>query len=117
MLTATPGSTPPLLSTALPVMVPVVACPNAGGAAPPIIRAAAATQPRNLQVMVTSEKEKGETRAIYSNFATTIHSAGMKLKKLYSSREVAQLTGLTARQLQWWDKGKLFPSTIPSHMT
>ena len=41
----------------------------------------------------------------------------MKLKKLYSSREVAQLTGLTARQLQWWDKGKLFQSTIPSHKT
>jgi DNA-binding transcriptional MerR regulator len=41
----------------------------------------------------------------------------MKLKKLYSSREVAQLTGLSARQLQWWDKGKLFPSAIPSHKT
>jgi len=41
----------------------------------------------------------------------------MKLKKLYSSREVAQLTGLSARQLQWWDKAKLFPSTIPSHKT
>jgi DNA-binding transcriptional MerR regulator len=41
----------------------------------------------------------------------------MKLKKLYSSREVAQLTGLSARQLQWWDKRKLFPSAIPSHKT
>ena len=41
----------------------------------------------------------------------------MKLKKLYSSREVAQLTGLSARQLQWWDKRKLFPSAIPSHRT
>ena len=41
----------------------------------------------------------------------------MKLKKLYSSREVAQLTGLSARQLQWWDKRKLFPSEIPSHKT
>ena len=41
----------------------------------------------------------------------------MRLKKLYSSREVAQLTGLTARQLQWWDSRKLFPSTIPSHKT
>ena len=41
----------------------------------------------------------------------------MKLKKLYSSREVAQLTGLTARQLQWWDKRKLFPSAIPSQKT
>jgi len=41
----------------------------------------------------------------------------MKLKKLYSSREVAQLTGLSARQLQWWDQRKLFPSAIPSHKT
>ena len=41
----------------------------------------------------------------------------MKLKKLYSSREVAQLTGLSARQLQWWDKAKLFPPTVPSHKT
>jgi DNA-binding transcriptional MerR regulator len=41
----------------------------------------------------------------------------MKLKKLYSSREVAQLTGLTARQLQWWDKRKLFAPAIPSHKT
>jgi DNA-binding transcriptional MerR regulator len=41
----------------------------------------------------------------------------MKLKKLYSSREVAQLTGLTARQLQWWAQRKLFPATVPSHKT
>jgi DNA-binding transcriptional MerR regulator len=41
----------------------------------------------------------------------------MKLKKLYSSREVAQLTGLTARQLQWWAKRNLFPPAVPSHKT
>jgi len=41
----------------------------------------------------------------------------MKLKKLYSSREVAQLTGLTARQLQWWAKRDLFPPTVASHKT
>ncbi len=41
----------------------------------------------------------------------------MKLKKLYSSREVAQLTGLSARQLQWWDKRKLFPSAVAAHRT
>jgi DNA-binding transcriptional MerR regulator len=41
----------------------------------------------------------------------------MKLKKLYSSREVAQLTGLTARQLQWWAKRDLFPPAVPSHKT
>src|SRR5919106_2359807 len=41
----------------------------------------------------------------------------MKLKKLYSSREVAQLTGLTARQLQWWAQRNLFLPTVPSHKT
>ena len=41
----------------------------------------------------------------------------MKLKKRYSSREVAQLTGLTARQLQWWAQRNLFPPTVPSHKT
>lgn len=38
----------------------------------------------------------------------------MRLKKYYSSREVALLTGLTARQLQWWDARRLFmPAVAP----
>ena len=41
----------------------------------------------------------------------------MKLKKTYSSREVASLTGLTARQLQVWDEGGLLAAAIPSHRT
>lgn len=41
----------------------------------------------------------------------------MKLKKHYSSREVASLTGLSARQLQWWDAHRVFASAIPSHRT
>jgi DNA-binding transcriptional MerR regulator len=41
----------------------------------------------------------------------------MKLKKLYSSREVAQLTGLTARQLQWWAQRNLFLPSVPSQKT
>ena len=41
----------------------------------------------------------------------------MRLKKTYSSREVAGLTGLTARQLQLWDAGGLLSPTIPSHRT
>lgn len=41
----------------------------------------------------------------------------MKLKKYYSSREVAALTGLTARQLQSWDARRLFAPAIPSHRT
>src|SRR3954467_9376042 len=56
----------------------------------------------------------------------------MRLKKTYSSRggggltgptraaaprEVAALTGLTARQLQLWDAGGLLSPTIPSRRT
>jgi DNA-binding transcriptional MerR regulator len=41
----------------------------------------------------------------------------MRLKKTYSSREVAALTGLTARQLQVWDAGGLLSPAIPPHRT
>ena len=46
-----------------------------------------------------------------------IHVRLVKLKKFYTSREVAGLTGLTARQLQWWDARRLFASAIASHRT
>jgi DNA-binding transcriptional MerR regulator len=35
----------------------------------------------------------------------------MELKRSYSAREVAALTGLTARQLQWWDRTRLLSPT------
>ncbi len=41
----------------------------------------------------------------------------MQLKRTYSSREVAALSGLTARQLQNWDARGLLTSTVPSHPT
>lgn len=41
----------------------------------------------------------------------------MRLKKFYSSREVAVMTGLTARQLQSWDARRLFTPAIRSHRT
>jgi len=41
----------------------------------------------------------------------------MRLKPTYSSREVAALTGLTARQLQLWDSGGLLSPSIPSRRT
>lgn len=41
----------------------------------------------------------------------------MRLKKYYSSREVAGLTGLTARQLQWWDARRLFKPAVAPHRT
>src|SRR5262252_1194944 len=41
----------------------------------------------------------------------------MRLKETYSSREVAALTGLTARQLQVWGAGGLLSPAVPSHRT
>jgi DNA-binding transcriptional MerR regulator len=41
----------------------------------------------------------------------------VRLKKFYTSREVAGLTGLTARQLQWWDARRLFAAAIAPHRT
>lgn len=41
----------------------------------------------------------------------------MLLKNTYSAREVAALTGLSARQLQWWDARRLFASAVASKRT
>jgi len=41
----------------------------------------------------------------------------LRLKKFYSSREVAALTGLSARQLQWWDSRRLFVPAIAAQRT
>ena len=41
----------------------------------------------------------------------------VRLKKHYTSREVAGLTGLTARQLQWWDTRRLFKPAVAPHRT
>ena len=41
----------------------------------------------------------------------------LDLKKNYSSREVASITGLSARQLQWWDAKKILKPSIATHRT
>jgi DNA-binding transcriptional MerR regulator len=41
----------------------------------------------------------------------------VRLKKYYSSREVAVMTGLTARQLQWWDSRRVFAASVATHRT
>ena len=41
----------------------------------------------------------------------------MQLKNTYSAREVAALTGLTARQLQWWDSRRLFTAAVSTKRT
>jgi len=41
----------------------------------------------------------------------------MRLKQTYSSREVAAITGLSARQLQLWAAGGLVSPSIPSRPT
>ncbi len=41
----------------------------------------------------------------------------MRLKEHYTAREVAALTGLTARQLQWWDAHGLARASIAARRT
>jgi DNA-binding transcriptional MerR regulator len=41
----------------------------------------------------------------------------VQLKNTYSAREVAALTGLSARQLQWWDERRLFTPAIAPKRT
>ena len=41
----------------------------------------------------------------------------MRLKTSYSAREVAGLTGLTARQLQGWDASRIFQPAIAPRRT
>ena len=41
----------------------------------------------------------------------------LDLKKNYSSREVASITGLSARQLQWWDARKLIKPSVATRRT
>ena len=41
----------------------------------------------------------------------------VKLKQSYSAREVTSLTGLSARQLQWWDARRLLSATVASRRT
>lgn len=41
----------------------------------------------------------------------------MELKKSYSAREVAALTGLTARQLEWWNESRLLTSSVAPRRT
>jgi DNA-binding transcriptional MerR regulator len=42
---------------------------------------------------------------------------GVELKNTYSAREVASITGLSARQLQWWDARRLFQSAVAPKRT
>jgi DNA-binding transcriptional MerR regulator len=41
----------------------------------------------------------------------------VRLKKFYTSREVAAMTGLSARQLQWWDSRRLFTAARATQRT
>lgn len=41
----------------------------------------------------------------------------MQLKNTYSAREVASLTGLSARQLQWWASRRLFAPAVATRRT
>ncbi len=41
----------------------------------------------------------------------------MQLKASYSARDVAAFTGLSARQLQWWDTHGVFPPAVAPKRT
>jgi DNA-binding transcriptional MerR regulator len=41
----------------------------------------------------------------------------VQLKNTYSAREVTALTGLSARQLQWWDEKRLVASAVSPRRT
>lgn len=41
----------------------------------------------------------------------------MQLKVSYSARDVAAFTGLSARQLQWWDTHGVFPPAVAPRRT
>src|SRR5687767_2179963 len=41
----------------------------------------------------------------------------MRLKGSYSAREVSAFTGLSARQLQWWDANGVFPPAVSPKRT
>lgn len=41
----------------------------------------------------------------------------MQLKGSYSAREVSAFTGLSARQLQWWDANGVFPPAVSPRRT
>jgi DNA-binding transcriptional MerR regulator len=41
----------------------------------------------------------------------------MRLKKHYSAREVASLTGVSAVQMRWWDAHNLVTPAVPSRAT
>lgn len=41
----------------------------------------------------------------------------MQLKASYSARDVAAFTGLSARQLQWWDTHGVFPPAVAPRRT
>jgi hypothetical protein len=41
----------------------------------------------------------------------------MQLKQHYVSREVTALTGLSAKQLQWWDRHRLMQASVAAQRT
>jgi DNA-binding transcriptional MerR regulator len=48
---------------------------------------------------------------------TASRNLAIDLKRHYTSREVASITGLSARQLQWWDARKLVKPSISPRRT
>ena len=76
---------------------------------------------RRVTLLYSTHSEGGLTQKDFDGAAMADRKASeqmkMRLKKNYSSREVASITGLSARQLQWWDARKLLKPSVASHRT
>jgi 4a-hydroxytetrahydrobiopterin dehydratase len=76
---------------------------------------------KRVTLTFSTHSEGGLTEKDFAGRArggrTRVVDGHMELKNTYSSREVAAMTGLTARQLQWWDAKRLFASHIAAHKT
>lgn len=64
--------------------------------------------------MPSKPRARDWTRCGPSNLNDVRH---VQLKRTYSSRDVAAMTGLSARQLQLWDASGLLPPAIRPHRT
>ena len=75
---------------------------------------------KRVTLTYSTHSEGGLTQKDFDG-ARKADAAGVRavteLKNTYTTREVAAMTGLTARQLQWWDARRVFASHIASKKT
>ena len=64
---------------------------------------------KRVTLVFSTHSEGGLTQKDFDGArkVDALRVTGNELKNTYTSREVAAMTGLTARQLQWWDDKRL----------